>query len=344
MLERVPTIPTAQEMLDQAFGKAAKIEIPDPVKYHRVRKTLAARMESIADKSVTKLRRIHKAFPNLEHVGGYEQEILDILVGLPKLRKALGSVKWAADTIERLVQEELRKMQRVRDLDGFHQTQKRVYGRVSSIIEELGPSLDVLADARDRVRVLPTVDPRYATVVIAGFPNVGKSSLLAAMTNARPEVAGYAFTTKSSNVGHMETSNRWGEPVMVQLVDTPGLLDRPDNKRNDVERQAIAALRHAADAVLFIIDPSETSGFTVGQQEALLEQTRTEMAGIPLLVVESKADLLTTGIEGRVAFSNQTGQGLEELRRAVAGFVPDEQDLEEDPLEQWAEVEADDDW
>ncbi len=345
MLERVPTVPTSQELLDQAFGRASKLEVNDPVKYHRVRKTLEARLKSVADTTVTKLDRIHNAFPNLDHVRDYELEMLRILVGEHELKRALGSVGWAARTIRQLCGDELRAFQRIRDIDGFHKAQKRVYGRIADIINDLDGPLAILADAREKARHLPTVDPQYATIVIAGFPNVGKSSLLARWTRASPEIASYAFTTKQSNVGHLEATNQWGEPVMVQLVDTPGLLDRPDAKRNPVERQAVAALRHAADAVLFIVDPSETSGFTVGQQDALLEQTRSEMVGIPFLVAESKSDLHQSGTQGRVAFSSETGEGLDELATAILQALPSDEDLEEDPLEAWQAAPDDgDDW
>ena len=53
-------------------------------------------------------------------------------------------------------------------------------------------------------------------VVIIGGPNAGKSSLLAALTRATPEVAAYPFTTREPNIGMMP----W-EDVFVQLIDTP---------------------------------------------------------------------------------------------------------------------------
>lgn len=336
MLENVPTILTAQEMLDKAFLKANKIEVPDPDKYHRIRKTEEAQMKHIASSLQETLERILSAFPSLERLPQYEQEVLDILVGVGELKQALGNVQWAHDTLGEVYREVAAAMRRERTTLGIQQQKRRFSGRAASIVGKVDRDLAFLARARDTVRLLPTVHPEYATVVIAGFPNVGKSSLLAAWTDARPEVAAYAFTTKSANVGHFEVpSPHGGPPTKVQVVDTPGLLDRPDAKRNAVERQAVAALRHTADAVLFLLDPTPMSGYTMEEQMHLLEQVRREMSGIPLLVAETKADLGRSG-SGNLAFSTHTGEGLEELKQAIVRLLPlEEPELERDPLELW---------
>ena len=196
----------------------------------------------------------------------------------------------------------------------------------------------MLRDTRDKVRLLPTVHPGYPTVVIAGFPNVGKSSLLAAWTRAAPEIAAYAFTTKHANVGHFEVEDAHGQKTFVQVVDTPGLLDRPHERRNAVERQAVAALRHTADAVLFLVDRSDGSAYPLEEQERLLEQVRRDMSGIPVVVAETKADLVPPEAtpEGRIRISTHTREGLEDLQRALVAILPMEgPEIERDPLELW---------
>jgi nucleolar GTP-binding protein len=334
VLENVPTILTAQEMLDKAFLKANKIEVPDPDKYHRIRKTEEAQMRHIQKSIQETLKRILDAFPSIDRMPEYEREVLDILVGVDELKQALAKVHRAHDTLGDVYVEVASAMRRERTTLGIQQQKRRFSGRAASILNQADKALAFLSKARDTVRLLPTVHPEYATVVIAGFPNVGKSSLLNAWTHARPEIAAYAFTTKSANVGHFE----WGEgerQTKVQVVDTPGLLDRPDSKRNDVERQAVAALRHTADAVLFLIDPSPMAGYSIEEQQHLLDQVRREMSGVPLLVAESKCDILKTG-SGNLPFSTQTGEGLEELKAAIVKLLPlEEPELERDPLELW---------
>ena len=270
MLEDVPTIRTAQEILDQAFLKANKMEVPDPDKYHRVRKTEEAQMKHISDTCADTLQRYVKSFPNLDRAPPYEVEVLDILVGVDKLRKALGHVDWTQEKLREIFADIAGAMRRERHVEGIKMQKRRFSGRAASLMRDVDKDLAFLSQARDKAKPLPTIHAGYPTVVIAGFPNVGKSSLLARWTHAKPEIASYAFTTKQANVGHF-TVESGQKKQMVQVVDTPGLLDRPDLERNPVERHAVAALRHTADAVLFLLDPTPMSGYTM---EADLMGTR----------------------------------------------------------------------
>ncbi|MES2154997.1 MAG: GTPase [bacterium] len=335
MFESVPTILSSKEILDKAFLKANKMEVPDPDKYHRIRKTEEAQMKHVQEACTEALERYVKSFPNLDEVPGYEREVLDILVGVDELKAALGHVDWAREKIKEVYGDVAGAMRRERTTLGIQAQKRRFSGRCASLMGKVDKDLAFLSKARDKMRMLPTVHPEYPTVVIAGFPNVGKSSLLAAWTKANPEIAPYAFTTKAANVGHIEVRSREDSVSFIQVVDTPGLLDRPDAERNAVERQAVAALRYAADACLFLIDMSEMSGYTIPEQEALLEQVRREMSGIPLLVAESKCDLRRSTTD-RLKFSTTTGEGLEALKAAViAAMTPDEPELEMDPLDMW---------
>lgn len=347
MLERVPTVLTAQEILDKGFSRAAKIDIYDPVKYHRVRKTETARLASAVDIIADTVERFPNAFPNLDGLRNYNAEVIDIVTGLPKLKKALGSLKWAAGAVRNVGRDARKRIDFVRKSDGvdpFFKARSQAYGRISSIINEVDGALDIVRETRDKVKILPTVSPDFGTVVIAGYPNVGKTSLLRQWTASKAEINTYAFTTKHAEVGHFEIEDAQGVPTKYQVVDTPGLLDRPDEDRNDVERQAIAALRHAADAVLFLMDPSETCGYDMEKQEALLKQVEAEMGGLPFLVAESKCDMARTDND-RIRFSTTSGEGMDDLRRAVLGLLQfDDIDLESDPLEKWREVAVEDDW
>ena len=65
-------------------------------------------------------------------------------------------------------------------------------------------SLSYLEQVRQHLSRLPSIDPNTRTLLITGFPNVGKSSFINKVTRADVEVQPYAFTTKSLFVGHMD--------------------------------------------------------------------------------------------------------------------------------------------
>ena len=153
--------------------------------------------------------------------------------------------------------------------------------------------------------------------MVAGAPNVGKSALISALSSGEPEVASYPFTTKQLHLGHFEHRRR-----AYQMVDTPGLLDRPMSERNRIELQAIAALEHIGDALLFLVDSSEGTTTPLEHQEHLLEEVSQLMSERPMIVLHSKADLIAElPKEAETPISAETGQGLEELRARLIEVI-----------------------
>ena len=73
-------------------------------------------------------------------------------------------------------------------------------------------------------------------------------------------------TTKQLHLGHFEHRRR-----IYQMVDTPGLLDRPMLERNNIELQAIAALEHLGDILIFLLDKSQNNTTPISEQENLVE-------------------------------------------------------------------------
>ena len=105
-------------------------------------------------------------------------------------------------------------------------------------------------------------------------------------------------------------------------MDTPGILDRPLEERNPIEMRALAAIEHLSGVLLFLIDPSETCGTPVDEQEALLVNVRSYFPETQVIVVETKADLARRDIEDRFAVSAQTGEGVEDLRAHLVEVLP----------------------
>ena len=115
------------------------------------------------------------------------------------------------------------------------------------------------------------------------------------------------------------------------MVDTPGLLDRPMSERNRIEMQAIAALEHIGDALLFLVDATEGSTSSLEEQEHLLSEVKQLMSERPMIVIYSKSDILESPPEGaETLISAQTGHGLEDLRARLIETIA--ADVVVDPL------------
>jgi nucleolar GTP-binding protein len=87
-------------------------------------------------------------------------------------------------------------------------------------------------------------------------------------------------------VGHGRLEER-----LYQVIDTPGLLDRPLKNRNKIELQAILALRYLANCIIFLLDPSETCGYSMAKQLNLFKEIDEMFPDTPKIVAMNKIDL-----------------------------------------------------
>ncbi len=162
------------------------------------------------------------------------------------------------------------------------------YGRISSVIRRIEPRLALIRQAAKEYRRFPSINLELPVVVIAGYPNVGKSSLVALLSSATPEVAEYPFTTKKISVGHISLNSTEG-----QILDVPGLLDRPMKDRNPIEQRAIAAIQYLADVIIFLVDPTLTCGYELTSQIALLNEIIKTFPDFEIVQIINKGDIAT---------------------------------------------------
>ena len=315
----IPTVLYPQEILDKAFGRASSQAdlVEDPDKYHRVRKQMNRMVQSACDVVSKTLNSYVAKWPSLNALSDFDRALVDAAVGTDHYKKNLAALQWAAEKCQRISGEAQSKILRLRDIDGFHKARRHAYGRVSSIIDQISPQIVWLGEARDQLRKLPSIDPYEPCIVVAGSPNVGKSALINALSSGEPQVASYPFTTKQLHLGHFTHRRR-----VYQMVDTPGLLDRPTSERNKIELQAIAALEHLGDALVFLIDRTPDSTTHISEQENLLQEVRGMIVERPIILVSSKSDLLDSpNNEGEHRLSSETGEGLEDLRQLLIDVI-----------------------
>ena len=183
-------------------------------------------------------------------------------------------------------------------------------------------------EASDVVLELKSV----ADVALVGFPSAGKSSLIAAVSAARPKIADYPFTTLVPNLGVVEAGG-----TVFTIADVPGLIPGAAQGKGlgleflrHVERCTV--LVHVIDCATFEPDRDPLSDLDAIESE--LEQYRTSLSDRPRLVVLNKvdvpdgqaiADLARPELEARgltvLEASAVTRAGLRELTYALGRLV-----------------------
>jgi GTPase len=176
-----------------------------------------------------------------------------------------------------------------------------------------------------------------ADAALVGLPNAGKSSLLARISNARPKVADYPFTTLAPVLGTAESPD--GRQLTV--ADVPGLIEGA-SRGVGLGHEFLAHLERAR-LLLHVIDASE--GDADERWRTIDAELGAYGAGLdrrPQAVVLNKIDLSPepppfSVEDGRIVgvfrVSAATGAGTEELKRALFALVPSEEVVPVDDAE-----------
>lgn len=189
-----------------------------------------------------------------------------------------------------------------------------------------------------------------ADVGLVGYPNVGKSTLLSRVTNARPKVANYHFTTLNPHLGVVDL-----EGGGFVIADIPGLIEGA----SEGVGLGHEFLRHIerTRVIIHMVDAAGTEGrnpiedvYTINKE---LEAYNVDIAHRPQVIAANKIDAIYEGAEDPIAalkaefepkgikvfpISGVTGQGLNELLYAVKGMLDE---IDEPPIVFEAEINPD---
>jgi GTP-binding protein len=165
-----------------------------------------------------------------------------------------------------------------------------------------------------------------ADAALVGLPNAGKSSLVARLSNARPKIADYPFTTLAPVLGTVEA----GDGRQLVVADVPGLIEGA-SEGVGLGHEFLAHLERAR-LLLHVIDSS--AGDADERWHTIDAELSAYGAGLdarPQIVVLNKIDLLSEppafGVEDErivrvLRVSAATGAGIDELKRALFELVP----------------------
>lgn len=178
-----------------------------------------------------------------------------------------------------------------------------------------------------------------ADVGLVGFPNAGKSTLLSAISAARPKIADYPFTTMEPQLGIVEY--RSGRSFV--MADIPGIIEGASEGKG----LGLRFLRHIErNAVLLFMVPADADDIRE-QYEILaaeLEKFNPQLADKPRVLAISKSDMLDDELKEEITptlpegiphvfISAVTGQGISELKDMLWAEITDERNrIEVSPI------------
>lgn len=287
--KKITVVPPGKEFVDIILSRTQR---QTPTVVHkgyaisRLRQFYMRKVRFTQQNLHEKLSTIIDEFPRLDDIHPFYGELLNVLYNKDHYKLALGQINTARNIIGKIAKEYVRALKYGDSLYRCKCLKVAAIGRMCTVIRRIGPSLAYLEEIRKHMARLPSIDPNTRTILICGYPNVGKSSFINKITRADVDVQPYAFTTKSLFVGHTDYKY-----LRYQVIDTPGILDRPFEDRNIIEMCSITALAHLKSTVLFFLDISGSCGYSILQQAALFHSIKSLFMNKPLIIVCNKIDL-----------------------------------------------------
>ena len=315
--EKTKIPPEVEEFIKSYLNKLPSIS-GTTIKDREIRRV------KLLEDSLTRYSEFLNTFPKIESLHPFYQEMVKIVAGdIDKFKMCLGAINKAVLLSKRLTRQYITLIRKSPEEEA-NRLMRQCVGRVNSILRKRSNCISWVISVVKTLKRLNAIDPSLPTIIIAGAPNVGKSTLVGKISSAKPEVASYPFTTKEIHVGHIDTGL-----YKVQVIDTPGILDRPMSKRNKIELQAINAIKNLEGVILFLFDVSKSAMYTAKEQLDLYEEVKSlGKKVIPVInKIDDKDEELYREIKSKsnaqFEISAERGDGISELLNYVLSLIQD---------------------
>jgi len=286
--KKMSPIPSAPDMVDIVLTRTQRrtpTVIHPGYKITRIRSFYMRKIRFTQQTIHERLSQILTDFPRLDDIHPFYADLCNTLYDRDHYKLALGQISAARSVIDSISRDMVRMVKYGDSLYRCKCLKRAALGRMCTVLKGQKSAFTYLEEVRKHLSRLPALDPTARTLLLCGFPNVGKSSFMNKITRAEVDVQPYAFTTKSLFVGHCDYRYlRW------QIIDTPGILDHPLEDRNTIEMQSITALAHLTCSVLYFMDASESCGYSIKEQCTLFESICPLFANKEVIIVVNKVD------------------------------------------------------
>ncbi|MFT4309580.1 MAG: GTPase [Candidatus Woesearchaeota archaeon] len=292
--QAIPSIPDSKMIIEQCFKTMKKSRLMLRSKKYssphaRERAMAKDSVRTFSKTAYNMLSNILLRYPDIDSFSMVHKKLMGLEYDNDTVKKSLGRLKGSLPQVRRFERQYMGKMRMHLEENEYNKHKDAAIARISSTIGKLDDALLLLESYRRTLRELPMIKDSMRVCAIAGFPNVGKSTLLSKLTDAKPVIDSYPFTTKGLNLGILTNGS-----ISIQLIDTPGTLDR-DNA-NIIERRAQIIMEYSADIIVFVYDPM--SNYGMEKQVKLYDRIANMSKGKKLLFFVSKSDIANNPMEG----------------------------------------------
>lgn len=335
--QKLPMVMPSVDILYSSLRKAKKIAptkgITNVAK--RERNKGAKQLDALMKELAAPLRDYVDNFPKKKYLHPYERSLVELTLGDGNYEEVLMKVDTLRKKVISVGKEHASLCAKSLSKREAEERLNQGKEKLEEIFHHEGKAIDELLDIAKTLRAMPVVDLKTPTLCLVGAPNVGKSSLVRLLSTGKPEICNYPFTTRGILMGHIALNYQ-----RFQVTDTPGLLRRHDENRNNLEKLTLAVLSHLPTAILYVHDLSGECGMSASDQYSIYKEIKERFNDHLWLDVISKSDLLqespvvfvsedTTvdddemvqyrkeGPDGAIHASVKSERGLNELKQSV---------------------------
>ncbi|MFX1600924.1 MAG: GTP-binding protein, partial [Promethearchaeota archaeon] len=174
-------VPNSKELLDIAFKRgmksSAQVSQNAPILI-KAKKKESKRIKVAIEELINRILKIIQMVPIIDDLPDFYRELASILVNIDELKLTLGKLNGILPILRKIEREYVSKLNRIEAPKEADQLRRAAFGRISSIINKQNRNLEYLNKIRGRLREIPSIDYTIPCVVVAGYPNVGKSSIV----------------------------------------------------------------------------------------------------------------------------------------------------------------------
>ncbi|ESR58732.1 p-loop containing nucleoside triphosphate hydrolases superfamily protein [Citrus sinensis] len=335
--QKLPMVMPSVDILSSALKKAKRVSATKGISNiaKRERNKAAKQLDALMKELAVPLRDYVANFPNRKCLHPYERSLTELTLGDGNYEKVLKNVDALRKKVVSAGKEHASLCAKSLSKREAEERLSEGLQRLEEVFNREGKAVDDLLNIAKTLRAMPVVDLETPTLCLVGAPNVGKSSLVRVISTGKPEVCNYPFTTRGILMGHINLGYQ-----NFQITDTPGLLQRRDEDRNNLEKLTLAVLTHLPTAILFVHDLSGECGTSPSDQFTIYKEIKERFSDHIWLDVVSKCDLLQTspvayvtededsehlemasyrkmGPDGAIRVSVMNEEGLNELKDRV---------------------------